>query len=109
MPTAVPEKEAAQTKTKKKKRGGSWLLILLIIFLILFLLTTALLGARLYEMATRDKYTVDLGMGEPVGEIELFRIEYENGLGEITVRGVNADRLAATVRFICNCSFISWI
>lgn len=95
MSTAVPEKEAAQTETKKKKRGGPWLLILLIIFLILFLLTTALLGARLYEMATRDKYTVDLGLGNPQGTIELFRIEYENALGEITVQGVNADNVVA--------------
>ena len=83
------------SEKKEKKRRGTGLLILLIMFLIFFLLTTALLGSRLYDLATRDKYTVDLGMGEPVGEIELFRIEYENGLGEITVRGLNADNVVA--------------
>ena len=84
-----------QTETKTKKRRGTWLLILLIIFVILFLLTTAILGSRLYEMATRDKYTVDLGVGEMDGSIELFRMEYENASGEITVRGVNADDVVA--------------
>ena len=95
MSTALQEKEAVQTETQAKKRRGTWLLILLIIFVILFLLTTAILGSRLYERATRDQHTVDLGLGEPEGTIELFRIEYENELGEITVRGVNADHVVA--------------
>lgn len=93
MSTELQEREAAQTK--QKKRRGTWLLILLIIFVILFLLTTAILGSRLYKMATRDQHTVDLGMGDPEGVIELFRIEYENELGEITVQGVNADNVVA--------------
>lgn len=89
--------EFVVTKTEKKenKRRGTWLSILLIVFVILFLLTTAILGSRLYEMATRDQYTVDLGLGEPEGIIELFRIEYENELGQITVQGVNADNVVA--------------
>ena len=92
MSTALQTKE---TETKQKKHRSAWLLILLIIFVILFLLTTAILGAKLYDLATRDKYTVDLGMGEPVGEIELFRIEYANEQGEITVQGLNADNVVA--------------
>ena len=89
------ELQTKETETKQKKHRSAWLLILLIIFVILFLLTTAILGAKLYDLATRDKYTVDLGMGEPVGEIELFRIEYANEQGEITVQGLNADNVVA--------------
>lgn len=95
MPTDIQTKETVETNKKEKKRHGTWLLILLILFLILFLLTTAILGSRLYEMATSDQHTVDLGLGEPEGTIELFRIEYENELGEITVRGVNAENVVA--------------
>ena len=89
----IQKKEGSETK--QKKRRGTWLLILLLFILILFLLSTVFLGARLYDLATRDKYTVDLGMGEPEGTIELFRIEYSNELGEITVRGMNADNVVA--------------
>ena len=95
MRTEIPANEAAATKKNQKKRRGTGLIILLIVFLILFLLTTALLGSRLYERATRDRYTVDLGIGEPVGEIELFRIEYSNAQGELAVRGLNADNVVA--------------
>lgn len=94
MSTQLEEKEAVQTEKKTKKRGGL-LLLLLIVFVILFLLTSVVLGSRLYNMATRDQYTVDLGLGELDGSIELFRIEYENESGEITVQGVNADNVVA--------------
>lgn len=94
MGTKLPEQEV-QTETKPRKRRGTWLLILLLVILILFLLSTIVLGSRLYDMATRDQYTVDLGVGELGGAIELFRVEYENALGEITVRGVNADNVVA--------------
>lgn len=93
MSTALQENE---NETKKhKKHRSPWLILLLIIFLILFLLTTIVLGSRLYDMATRDQYTVDLGMGNPEGEIELFRVEYENELGEITVQGSNGVDVVA--------------
>ena len=95
MSVDTPAKEATQTETKSKKRRGTWLLILLLIILILFLLSTIILGARLYDLATRDKYTVDLGLGEPEGTIELFRIEYSNEKGEVTVQGLNADNVVA--------------
>ena len=81
----------ANTKTKR----STWLLILLIVFIILFLVTTAILGSRLYDMATRDQYTVDLGLGELDGSIELFQIEYNNDNGEITVQGVNGENVIA--------------
>ena len=80
---------------QKKKRMSTGLVVLLIVFITLFLLTTAILGARLYELATRDQYTVDLSMGELDGSIELFKIEYQNELGEITVKGANADNVVA--------------
>lgn len=89
------ELQTKETETKQKKHRGTGLLLLLIVFLILFLLTTAILGSRLYDMATRDRYTVDLGVGELDGSIELFRIEYENEQNEITVRGINADNVVA--------------
>jgi len=95
MSTELQTNEATETKTKAKKRHGTWLLILLLIILILFLLSTIVLGSRLYDMSTRDQYTVDLGLGEPEGSIELFRIEYENESGEITVQGVNAENVVA--------------
>ena len=95
MSVDTPAKETTQTETKSKKRRGTWLLILLLIILILFLLSTIILGARLYDLATRDKYTVDLGLGEPEGTIELFRIEYSNEKGEVTVQGLNADNVVA--------------
>ena len=95
MNTELQTKEAVETEQKEKKHRGAGFVILLIIVLILFLLSTIVLGSRLYDLATRDQYTVDLGMGEPVGEIELFRIEYTNEQGEITVRGVNADNVVA--------------
>ena len=95
MSVDTPAKETTQTETKPKKRRGTWLLILLLIILILFLLSTIILGARLYDLATRDKYTVDLGLGEPEGTIELFRFEYSNEKGEVTVQGLNADNVVA--------------
>ena len=86
--------EAAETE-KKKKLTSPWLIMLLVVFLLLFLLTTAILGARLYEMTTRDRYTVDLGVGNMYGEIELFRIAYSNEEGRIVVEGANADNVVA--------------
>ena len=94
MDTQILEKEE-QTQTKRKKSRGTllWLLPVIILFLLIF--TTVILGSRLYELTTRDRYTVDLGLGDPEGKIELFRIEYENEAGELTVRGINADSVVA--------------
>ena len=93
MSNATEEKTAAPAA--KKSKYGAGLIVLLVIVISLFLLTTIVLGSRLYDMATRDQYTVDMGLGEPDGSIDLFRIEYENELGEITVQGVNADNVVA--------------
>lgn len=82
------------TKKKQKRPGTTVLWVLLVIFLFLFLLTTIVLGSRLYEMATRDKYSVDLGMGMD-GQIDLFKIEYANETGEITVQGANGENVVA--------------
>ena len=94
MSTELLEKEE-QTESKRKKSRGTLLWVLLVIILFLFLMTTIILGSRLYDLATRDQYTVDLGLGELDGSIELFRIEYENESGEITVQGYNADNVVA--------------
>ena len=95
MSAVLERNDTAGTEKKGKKRPGSGVLILLMIFVILFLLTTALIGSRLYDLTTRDQYTVDLGVGEPESEIELFRIEYSNETGEITVEGVDGQNVVA--------------
>jgi len=87
--------EKDQSTAEKKTRRGTVLIVLLSVFIILLVLTTAVLGSHLYEMATRDQYTVNLEVGSPEGSIELFRIEYANEQGEITVQGVNADNVVA--------------
>ena len=91
MGTELLEK---QEQTQQKKKKGTLIWVLLIFFLLLFALTSIILGSRLYEMATRDKYSVDLGIGTD-GEIELFKIEYENATGEVTVQGVNGENVIA--------------
>lgn len=95
MSTELQEKEVVETDKKQKKRRGTWLLILLLILLVLLLVSTVVLGSRLYDLATRDQYTVDLALGDTPGELELFRIEYENALGEITVHGINSEDVVA--------------
>lgn len=94
MSKALQNNEVVKTENNKKSRSKG-LTILLIVVLILFLLSSVILGARLYKLATADQYTVNLGLGEPDGSIELFRIEYENELGEITVQGANTDNVVA--------------
>ena len=89
------EKNPATTEEKRKKSRSTLLWVVLVIVIFLFLLTSVILGSRLYEMATRDQHTVDLGLGELDGSIELFRIEYENESGEITVHGINAENVVA--------------
>ena len=84
-----------EQETKRKKSRGTLLWVILAILIFFFILTSIILGSRLYDLATRDQYTVDLGVGEPDGGIELFRIEYENELGEITVQGVNGENVVA--------------
>ena len=84
-----------QTETKTKKRRGTWLLILLLFLLVLFLASSAVLGSQLHRISTRDKYTVDLGMDAPMGNVELFRIEYANDSGDITVKGTNGENVVA--------------
>lgn len=94
MSTQLQENEAVQTEEKTKQGRSPWLVALLIIFIILFLLTSVVLASRLYELATRDKYSVDLGIGTD-GKLELFKIEYENDSGDITVQGANGQNVVA--------------
>ncbi len=87
--------ETEEKENKREKNRSTVLMILLVIILFLFIFSAIILGSRLYELATRDQYTVDLGLGDLDGSIELFRIEYENESGEITVQGLNADNVVA--------------
>lgn len=93
MSTQMDEK-TVQTG-KKRGRGTTILIILLVIFLFLFLLSTIILAARLYDMATRDQFSVNMGLGNPDGELELFKIEYANDTGDITVQGITGDKVVA--------------
>ena len=95
MPAQTANNPGTAQETNRKKSWGPLLWVLLAILIFFFVLTTIILGSRLYDLATRDQYTVDLGMGEPDGSIELFRIEYENESGEITVQGVNGQNVVA--------------
>ena len=84
-----------QKKNETKKRCGPWLLIILLVVLVLFLASTALLGFQLFRIATRDKFTVNLEVSNPTGQMELFRVEYANADGEITVKGTNGETVIA--------------
>ena len=53
MQTEDIKKENTENEEKEQKRKR--LPLFLILILILFLLTTAILGSRLYNMATRDR------------------------------------------------------
>lgn len=86
----VPEKT-----NKGKRKGGVLILVLLIIVLLLFVLTTIMLGSRLYSMTTRDRYSVDVGVGETDGSIKLFHVTYEGASGQITVEGTNGQQVVA--------------
>lgn len=92
MPIQSTQQTAADTKQKKRK--GTLLWVLLAFFILLFLLSTVVLASRLYELATRDKYAVDLHIGGDSG-LTLFKIEYQNETGEITVQGSNGEDLVA--------------
>lgn len=85
--------ENTTVETKEKKKSGT-LATVLVLALLLLLLTFVVLASRLYDMATRDKYAVDLGIGMD-GEVELFNIEYEGLNDEITVQGVNGENVVA--------------
>ena len=91
----IKKENIEETEEKEEKKKKRRLPLFLILILILLLITTAILGSRLYNMATRDRYTVDLGIGDMNGTIELFRIEYSNQEGEITVQGVNGENVVA--------------
>lgn len=81
---------------KKKKKGSILVVVLLVIVLILLLLSTIVLGGRLYDMTTRDQYSVDLGLGDDAeGKIELFHIAYSGESGDITVEGLNGQKVVA--------------
>lgn len=96
MGTSVEERN--ETKQSKTRRGAVALAVLVIIVIILLALSIIMLGSRLFEMTTRDRYAVDLGMETDDGgprELELFRIRYRNEDGEITVEGLDRQKVVA--------------
>ena len=86
--------QGGQQNKAKRKAGKSWLLVVLPILIILLLITSALLGMRLYDSATRDQHAVSLGAGE-TGQVELFKVEYENESGDVTVSGADGQNVVA--------------
>ena len=95
MSTQLDERTTVGTQTEQEsKKKSTTVGTLLVIALLLILLTFVILASRLYDMATRDKYAVDLGVGTD-GEIELFQIEYENTSGQLTVQGLNGENVVA--------------
>ena len=92
---ATEQVRAPEKKNKGKGRVSVVILILLIFVVLLFVLTTVLLGSRLYSLTTRDRYSVDVHLGEADGSVELFRVSYENASGQITVEGVDGQQVVA--------------
>lgn len=70
------------------------LCIVLAIIILLFILTSIVLASRLSELAGRSERPVLLEVGEN-SRIDIFKIEYENGDGFVTVRGAKSRKLVA--------------
>lgn len=88
------EKRNENTTESKRNLNSSWLMIIVPICIILFLISCFMLGSLLYNMATRDRYAVDMEVGTQ-GELELFHISYEDENGEIVVEGVTGEDVVA--------------
>lgn len=81
---------------KKKRRGNVIVVVILVIVLILLLLSTIVLGGRLYDMSTRDQFSVNLSLGDDAdGKLDLFKIAYSNAAGQIMVEGLNGQKVVA--------------
>ena len=90
----LPEQEDEQEERKKTKRRP-WLILLLLLLLLLFFISCYLLGVRLYDMATREQYVVNM-VADNSTEVEMFRMEYSNATGDITVSGMpEGDKVVA--------------
>lgn len=91
----APESESAkEEKEQENYYIRSWLWILIPVFIILFLISCFMVGTLLYNMATLDRYAVQLGTGVQ-GELELFNISYDDVKGQIIVEGTTGEDLVA--------------
>jgi len=70
------------------------LCIILALIILLFIFTSALLATRLAEMSGREERPVLLEAGKDA-EVEIFKISYENGQGQVIVLGSNGDNVVA--------------
>jgi uncharacterized membrane protein len=70
------------------------LCIILALIILLFIFTSALLATRLAEMSGREERPVLLEAGKDA-EIEIFKISYKNGQGEVFVMGSDGDSVVA--------------
>jgi hypothetical protein len=70
------------------------LCIILALIILLFIFTSAILASRLAELVGRGDRPVLLEAGTNA-DIEIFKIEYVNGQGEITVQGANGQKVVA--------------
>ena len=68
--------------------------IVLVLIILFFIFTSAILASRLVELAGRSERPVLLEVGKG-GTLEIFKIEYENGNGKVTVRGAKAQKIVA--------------
>lgn len=88
------EGEKPEEEDQENYSVRSWLWVLIPVFIILFLLSCFMLGTLLYNMATLDRYAVQLGSGSQ-GELELFRIIYDDEQGQIVVEGTTGEDVVA--------------
>ena len=88
----VPEKEPYKRERRFLAKGAFWTAFIILILLIL--LTTALLALRLVDYVTVDERELQLQTNMDA-DIDLFRVEYTNASGEITVIGADGEKVVA--------------
>lgn len=87
--------EKKKEKEKTKRSWPVWVVVLLIFIVLLLILSTIILGWLLYERTTTDQHSVSMSVGDPDGQLEIFRIEYSNEDGQITVKGAKDHKVLA--------------
>ena len=88
------DEEQNQEEERKRTKRNPWLVLILLLILLLFLLSCYMLGSRLYDMATREKYVVNMVADEDT-EISIFKIEYSEETGDVTVSGMDGEDVVA--------------
>ncbi len=94
----VLEEEQAQRKEPYKKerrylaKGAFWTALIILILLLLF--TSTLLALRFADYITVDNKEVQLQTNMDA-DIDMFRVEYKNASGEITVVGADDQKVVA--------------